>query len=252
MLHSGNSAHVANNLYCMLEISHAEEPEILKRYKEENPGPYTSDSWKHFKDYESAIARDKVVVKSLHSMQEGLCVYCERKVFRTEHERVPGERERQVEHIKSRRDYPQETLTYSNLALSCISRGSRLRMTCGDKKGAQVLPILPTERHRHLFDINFNNGEIIPSLSASAQEKADVERCVHILNLNDSALAAERRAIVDKIAQIQSDGDLHATDVQERISEYCTEKTRRGEPFAPTFRKAFKKLIGCWEEPPER
>ena len=227
----------------MLEIVHAEEPEVLKRFKEENPGPYTSESWKQFKDYESAQVRDKVLLKALHSLQEGLCVYCERKIFRTECERLPGERERQVEHLRCRRDYPQETLTYSNLALSCISRGPRLHMTCGDKKGSNMLPILPTEKHRHLFDLNFSNGEIIPALSASVQEKEAVKESIRILNLNESALADARKTIVEKIEKLRLEPELQVEDAAELIIKYCKEITMRGEPFAPTFRKAFEKFI---------
>lgn len=227
----------------MLEITHTAEPEILKRYKEDYPGPYTSDSWKHYKDYESEKAHDKVVIKELHSMQEGLCVYCERRIFRVACEQHPEERDRQVEHLKCRSAYPQETLTFTNMALSCISQGPRSKMTCGNKKGSQNLPILPTEKHGHLFDINFSTGELVPDLNASDQETKDVKECIRILNLNEATLASERKAILEKFEEIQQMLAAYTEDENSLITRYCRERTMKGEPYAHTFRKAFAKYI---------
>ena len=227
----------------MLEITHGEEPEILRRFKAAYQGPYTSDSWKQFKDYESAQLNDKVVVKTLHSMQEGLCVYCERKIFSARQEAQEGERDRQVEHLKCRRFHPQETLTYSNLALSCISNGARSRMTCGNKKADNILPILPTEKHRHLFDVDAASGRIIPALGATEQDKAKVKQCVQILNLDLPVLSEERKQIMENVKELQTNVNLQSGEGQLRLLRYLADITGYGKPFAPTFRKTYAALL---------
>lgn len=228
----------------MLELNHDTEPQVLRCFRTLNPPPYSSGTaiWKQYRDFEYTERSNQSLVRALHRMQEGLCVYCERRIFTIESERQNNERNRHIEHLRSRQNYPDLTLTYSNLALSCSTEQERVK-SCGERKGNRELPILPTENHRHLFDIDFDDGSIIPALGISSADKKRVKDTCILLNINHGALCFERLQILNNLQKILQSPLLTAEEKEQRARQYCISKTVIGSPFAPTLRKAFTKFL---------
>ena len=83
-----------------------------------NPNPSVSDF-----DSRAFNLIKPMIKEQLHKEQDGLCVYCERKLAKDEG---------QIEHIKPKNGkhaYPHLCFQYSNYAHSCINP-----KTCGQKK----------------------------------------------------------------------------------------------------------------------
>lgn len=227
----------------MLEITHDREPALLMEFKSQHRGIIDSDTWKLYRDYESLHSADKPLARSLHALQEGLCIYCERPICAIPAERKQNELDRHVEHLRPRSLYPQESITYTNLALSCTASGRRSMLTCGNKKADKELPILPTEKHRHLFDLDIESGRMIPALDTTPAESAKVRNCIELLNLNQAELCHQRAQVFENLKAISANTELTQQQANALKSAYCHQCTEYGQEFAPTLRKVFAKLL---------
>lgn len=225
----------------MIRLRHGTEPDILREFREQYSLPLTSATWEHFKIYQCQQRAGNPVVQTLHDLQEGLCVYCERKICNNNNHQSGESNKRQhhVEHIrcKGNPNYQHLVVTYSNLALSCTSVGRKSTLTCGMRKGKQDLPIIPTDEHEHLFDIDSENGEIIPVGSLSPADKKKVEDTVRILNLNQPELSIARKKLIDLFKSIQNEIYISEAEKHAFLRKYAEMLTARGEEFAPTLRR---------------
>lgn len=128
----------------------------------------------------------RAVIEALLNEQRGLCVYCGRKL---------DERRRMyhIEHFRPQALYPERSLDFSNLFLSCGPKNGdgSLTGTCGDAKGGwfdenhHISPDYPAcvERFSFLLD-----GRIVPRDS----DDADASEMIARLNLEHSELRKER------------------------------------------------------------
>ncbi len=67
----------------MIEIHHGPEPEGLKQFRQDyikKHGTVDSAAWVCFD--KSATNAKRALIEELHSLQDGLCVYCEREIKR--------------------------------------------------------------------------------------------------------------------------------------------------------------------------
>lgn len=227
----------------MLELHHGSEPPILQQFKAQYTGEYTSKTWQEYKNFESKTTSDKPLIHALHALQEGLCVYCERPVFSTAPNQKRDELPHHIEHLLPKSKFPQKVLTYTNLALSCTQEGSRRTLTCGAKKAEQELPILPTQQHSHLFQLDVSSGRLIPASTIPATEAQKVSACIDILNLNYGKLCYQRARITETVQKIFLDTTIPAEQKQQSITAYCKMKTAHGQPFAHTLRNVFAALL---------
>lgn len=231
----------------MIRLRHGTEPDILREFREQYSLPLTSATWEHFKIYQCQQRAGNPVVQTLHDLQEGLCVYCERKICNNNNHQSGESNKRQhhVEHIrcKGNPNYQHLVVTYSNLALSCTSVGRKSTLTCGMRKGKQDLPIIPTDEHEHLFDIDANNGDIVPVGSLSPDDKRRVKDTVRILNLNKPELSSARKKLIELLKNIQNENSFSETEKLGLMRKYAKTLTARGEEFAPTLRRFLAKLL---------
>jgi len=158
----------------MIELHHGQPPQELSDYHKMHPNALPDD----FDGQAFDIARSASKV-ALHRDQEKLCVYCERKLTANEG---------QIDHIKSRKKYPDLCFCYTNFAHSCINR-----KTCGQKKKNGDLPITPAPGCNSEWFLS-TDGFIEPIERLIRQRRHQVKQTLDMLGLNkDSSLVAERR-----------------------------------------------------------
>lgn len=217
----------------MLELHHDEEHPVLEKFRKALAEGKVGNRWKDFRDFAAREYGRNPLYGRLHSLQHGLCVYCERKVYAYPDE-VGFGLGRQIEHLKCRTHYPHKMFEYSNMALSCLCEGKigRGRLTCGSRKSDRDLPLLPTDEHAHLFALSTIDGSLVPALGITAEDAERVRQCIQILNLNDPVLCQERLRVVLQLRELQADESR-----QDRVQNFCLAVTRDGEPFAPTLRR---------------
>lgn len=132
----------------MKKIDRKEEPDFWIKYKRSHPREQYSDLAKSVIGCE---LRRELRQYLLHS-QYGLCAYCCRKI---------GMNDSLNEHIKPQSDYPNESMNYENLIVSCRTEG--INATCGDKKGDEYdgeLFVSPLETDCEEKFIFYPNGHI--------------------------------------------------------------------------------------------
>jgi len=91
---------------------------------------------------------NKAIKKCLNEDQGSLCVYCETHL---------AAENRQIDHIKPKKDHPQLAFTYTNFAHSCIND-----KTCGQKKKGGLLPIEPGLGCNDQFMLSTNGVQGLP------------------------------------------------------------------------------------------
>lgn len=139
-----------------------------------------SSSWKNFKE-------KKEVREILRDMQHGCCAYCEGGVYNEGH----------VEHFYPQNKYPERSLAWGNLFLSCNSRKH-----CGHYKDSKGIPyhpedlIKPDEENPEHFFFFHSNGEARPRFDLSEKEQQRAEETLRVFNLNEGALQEKRRRAV--------------------------------------------------------
>lgn len=159
----------------MRKIDRKEEPDFWIKYKRSHPREQYSD-----------LDKSEIGCKLRHKMrryllqsQYGLCAYCCRKI---------GMDDSLNEHIKPQSDYPNESMDYDNLIVSCKMEGRNV--TCGNKKGNEYdeeLFVSPLETHCGEKFIFYPNGHI------EGVGKRGKYTC-HILNLDSYELQRARMA----------------------------------------------------------
>ena len=139
------------------------------------------------KDFDDSCEFKKIKSKikvQLNREQDGLCVYCERKL-----DKDKG----QIEHIKpksGRTPYPHLCFQYSNYAHSCINP-----KTCGQKKKDGILPIEPKIGCNDKFSL-LTDGTILPIKGLTRREKHLVIQTRDMLGLNTETLRLEREKVI--------------------------------------------------------
>ncbi|HCG6537995.1 retron system putative HNH endonuclease [Vibrio parahaemolyticus] len=173
----------------MIPLIHDAPPEELGEFLKSNPEIEVKD----FDSIEFSNVKSKVKDK-LTSLQDGRCVYCEKKgdVF-------------QIEHIKPKggpNKFPELCFSYSNYANSCIQNVEKAQRTCGQNKGNKVLPIEPTSLDcNEQFSLN-TDGEIYPKITLTRRERHPVKQTLDILGLNKAHLILERKKKIKNVLEL--------------------------------------------------
>ena len=162
----------------MIELQHlSPEPHELRDHRNVNP----AGSWD---DPAFGAVRPRVR-RQLNLEQEGLCVYCERRLDKDDGH---------VEHIKPKSVNPALTFVYDNLAHSCDGPGH-----CGHHKKEHVLPVEPRRGCNRFFDLMALDGKIVPASGLTGTEAEEAAVTLRILGLNVAALAWQRKGFADTI-----------------------------------------------------
>lgn len=179
----------------MVELQHrAAIPLELHSFLQAHPraGVADFDSWK----FQPA---KRAVKAALSADQEGLCVYCERRLAADDG---------QLEHIKPKggpNAHPLLCFTYTNFAHSCINDH-----TCGQKKQNGLLPIEPGPNCNADWTLS-TDGAIEPTGNQTRARKHAVRQTRDMLGLNNAALMLERRRFLDTFVRVlrETPNDSH-------------------------------------------
>ncbi len=134
----------------------------------------------------------------LHKEQKSLCAYCERE--------IDADRENSnIDHFKTRNLFPEETLNYTNLLVSCNSRGK----CCSSSKDSQKSILKERKDYQNIVDPTLDNpddffdyittGEII---AQDDNTKADFT--IRLFNLNQKSLTSERKELAEALIYIDN------------------------------------------------
>jgi len=174
-----------------------------------NPNPSVSD----FDSKEFNLIKP-MIKEQLNKEQDGLCVYCERKLAKDEG---------QIEHIKPKNGkhaYPRLCFQYSNYAHSCINP-----KTCGQKKRDLLLPIEPKIGCNNKFSLS-TDGFIIPRENLSKKEKNILDNTfLKRLGLNNPSLVKDREKIITNYTSLlQSNPTMAHNYMKNREFKYIVKR----------------------------
>jgi uncharacterized protein (TIGR02646 family) len=150
---------------------------ILQAFLANHPRAQISD-W----DSQTFQPVKRQVKQALHEDQQGLCIYCERKIDATDG---------QIDHIKPKSGPhadPYLCFIYTNHAHSCINN-----KTCGQKKKHGLLPIEPGPGCNRQWTLS-TDGAVEPVAGLTRHQKHGVTQTRGMLGLNaDARLVDERQ-----------------------------------------------------------
>lgn len=137
---------------------------------------YKGKSWGEISEEIKAPLRQQ-----LYGEQYGVCCYCCKSL---------GNERTTIEHLKSRKNYPNKQFDYDNLLLSCS-----VPRQCDNAKGSQELLLTPL--------MNECENEI--SLNLAGELESDSERgkeAIRILNLNSRQACQHRKNLFSMMSEV--------------------------------------------------
>ncbi len=165
------------------------EPDFFKKAKEKISNPAEYRSWEN-----KNITNIKPKLKEyiVHE-QKNLCAYCERKLENIE--------ELSIDHFKKRKLFPELTLDFYNLFVSCNNP-----YHCENFKDNKKLSKNDYEKiiHPSLEDpeeyLEYNlTGEIVPRENLDPLKREKALFTIEVFNLNDRGLIEDRKKIISII-----------------------------------------------------
>ena len=181
------------------------EPEFFTTAKRRVNRPNESSAWAN--DNIENIRKD-LALKILQE-QNSLCIYCEKSV-----EDYPNKCH--IDHFKKRDLFPNETLNYNNLFISCNKENRcakyKDRYISREDYNRFINPVI--ENPEDFLEYTFY-GELEPKSNLNEFDREKAEFTIGILNLNDKSLVEERKSIVTQLRFI-----ISQIDTLEQLVEY--------------------------------
>ena len=164
-----------------------DEPNYFAVAKSKVKLPKVKNAWN---DKNISSIREELRENILTKEQKGLCAYCEKKI--SSHKTVSN-----IDHFKTRNLFPEKTLDYNNLLVSCNTKDRCSSLKDSNKSLLKrkedyeniINPI--TENPNSFFDYLFS-GEMIP-----LDEKAKFT--IEVFDLNHQSLYDERKILADTL-----------------------------------------------------
>ncbi|MCK5716870.1 MAG: TIGR02646 family protein [Thiomargarita sp.] len=161
-------------------------PDYFAKSKRKVEGALQSDAWKN--KHISEI-RTKLREHILSKEQFVLCAYCEKKIDET------ADRSN-IDHFKTRNLFPNLTLDYNNLLVSCNIHGRCSNYKDKNIKLDDYNKILhPVLDNPHNFFNYLLTGEIYSKNNLSLSDKERAELTIDLFQLNHRGLIEERKKI---------------------------------------------------------
>jgi len=189
------------------------EPSYFQKARAKIKHPSISSAWKE--SYISAI-RASLREDILSKEQENLCCYCEIK--------INASRENSnIDHFKTRNLFPDLTLNYKNLFVSCNTNGQ-----CSSYKDSHIKNKIEYDSIINpLIDIPENffdyllTGDIFPKENISHSDREKAEFTIQIFQLNCRRLVEIRKIISISLINLKKSGYSHTLeDVFESFPDY--------------------------------
>lgn len=171
------------------------------------------------------------------------CAYCESVIHSGGH--IEHFRRKSLNHTNG---YPELTFEWSNLFLCCDSK-----QHCGHfkdrKKGDSYEPALlikpdVDDPDRYLFFSSTGAVRVRSCSDLTQQEQCRALETIRVFNLQDRALVAKRRAVVQPISEDMSLDELMQWSPEDRAEYIALEiAARQHEPYATTIRHFFEMYL---------
>lgn len=163
----------------MLQINKV-EPSFFTEKKRKINEPKQSSAWEELSDIRADL-REYI----LSNEQKDMCVYCEKMI-------TSDRRKSNIDHFKLRSLYPELTLDYNNLFVSCNNI-----YHCSSKKDNAKLKKDDFENIVNPIDIEENFSYTYIGEIEGKNEKA--KNSIEVFGLNHKSLVEERKQIINYI-----------------------------------------------------
>jgi uncharacterized protein (TIGR02646 family) len=171
----------------MLKIDKSQEPEYLTQAKGLVKNPKSSDAWQ-----DSAIKSIRTQLREeILNHQSGMCAYCEKKIALDKSH---------IDHFRMRDRFPEQTLAFSNLWVSCGSDKDKQKH-CAHHKDAQKLTKDDFLALPEFIALDLSRVEFTETGRLIAKDPKDtiMTRLIDdLLNLNEKSLVADRKRILQQ------------------------------------------------------
>lgn len=208
----------------MLNIQKYDEPQLFKEHKCQTNACYENMPEQAQKQMKSQLLEE----------QGYLCAYCMSRI---------SEATMKVEHVASRRDYPEKQLIYSNLLACCKGNEGRshTEQHCDTFKGAKTLsknPANPSDRIEETIQYN-SEGQI------SSTDRTLNNELNQTLNLNIPKLCNNRKAVYKAVIETFSRLQQNASrsTIQRLLENWETRDYNKLKEYAGIARYFIKKRL---------
>jgi len=194
----------------MFQVSKV-EPDFFKKAVSKVSKPKQSSAWS---DSNIKDIRENLRNYIFNDEQGGLCIYCEVKVDDTH-----------IDHYKTRNLFPQLTLGYDNLIVSCNNNNhcarykDNIHKVSKDEYVKFINPVL--ENPQGFLDYTAY-GEICAKDNLNEIDIEKAEKTIEILNLNYKSLVEDRKKVSDCVLYIKD--DIKTLDDISYLENYKTYK----------------------------
>ena len=163
------------------------EPEFFKSAKRKVRKPKEYKAWND----DNIVAIKPQLKEYIINEQNSLCAYCERK--------LEDIQKLSIDHFKKRDLFPEETLEYTNLFISCPTNNQceKHKDNFGLSKEDYekiIHPVFEEPEEYLTYDLT---GYILPKDNLDIQKKKKAEFTIKVFNLNNRALVEDRKKIIN-------------------------------------------------------
>jgi uncharacterized protein (TIGR02646 family) len=194
----------------MRKINKSTQPAYFTKAIKKISTPKQSSAWSCT---EISSIRHRLRDHILINEQLSLCVYCEKKIN-------SDRRNSNIDHYKKRSLFPQLTLAYTNLVVSCNSEGRCSRHKDSQQLIAYHKVINPVKENPEDYFDYLIAGDIHPKNDLNKTDKAKAEYTIDVFNLNHIGLIQERKKVVYSIKAYQ--GQFELEDILKCFPSYPT------------------------------
>jgi len=181
------------------------EPDFFTKAKAKVATPLVSNAWSN---QELAKIRANLREYILLEEQNLLCAYCEKEID-------DNPKNSNIDHYKTRNLFPQETLNYNNLLVSCNSKGR-----CSDYKDKYIQTqeeyeqiVNPVDENPKEYFDYLTTGEIVA-------QNPKAQYTINIFRLDHKTLNEQRLQIAKSLAYIP---DLSLDEILDELgNEFCS------------------------------
>ncbi len=166
----------------MKRIIKNEPPEEWRKFVKKHP----KFQYKDLNKEKNGMELRQLLKSSLIEEQGGLCCYCSRQI-------EVGENSSHNEHLKSRNDYPNESMNYQNIVASCNSS-----TTCGKYKDKKSI----TEEYVSPLEDNCEENFSWNTAGTIFGNNERAKRTIDLLQLNQQSLKESRSALIQQCLDI--------------------------------------------------
>ncbi len=171
------------------------EPSFFIEAKSKVKRPNESNAWS---DENINNIREDLALYILNE-QSSLCIYCEKIVN-------DYPKDCHIDHYKKRSFFPNETLNYENLLISCSNKNRCAKYKDMRIKEEDYLKFIDPviENPENFLEYTFY-GELQPKGDLNEINKHKAVFTIEILNLNDKSLVEERKQVIVTFCYLASE-----------------------------------------------